>query len=315
MMTLLSLMLVSCDSREEDVTDINLGVIINYGQYGKFTVTNACTGEDLNASANNMFDKDTLRIVFQPEEKYKDTLFTISCDDLKSIGDSLFVLKNRTSSPDSLLITATCQSDSTLRAESKIGISVSHAYAVVPFWLQASQDLLLLSTAQVTYTDADGHEHTFDISDEDWVRPDSITLYLFRDNNGYEQLISDKAEGEGKGWTLIEEEKLGPNATYTFDVRYYHLGIGACVSVTYKHKENVVTSVDTYYLYHSLDRKSADITVPNGIVVDIYNPTNIDLTNHDVSQAELNDYFSKLQSNPDIINLSISSTGDITQSR
>lgn len=308
------LVMACCHDDDEENTAVNNDdqrvktVDVN----GTFTITNICTGESVK-SAMKLFDKDTLRIVFQPEGEFKDQPFTITCEDLKSIGESLFVLKSQSLSPDSLLITATCQSDKTKRAESIIGISVSHAYAVVPFWLQASQDLLLLSTAQVTYTDADGQEHTFDITDDDWVRPDSITMYVFKDGNDYEQVTYDKAEGLEKGWTLVEEEKLGPNATYTFDVRYYHLGIDASVIVTYNRKEKGAASADSYYLYHSIDRKSADITVPNGLVNDIYTSTNIDLTDHDVPKAEIDDYFVKLQSNPDIFKLNISGTGKIMQ--
>lgn len=296
----------------EEPTESKKDTTITVG--GTFVISNKCTGDRMNASAMNMFDKDTLCIEFEPEEKYKDSPFTITCEDLKPIGDGLFVLIDKTASPESLLVTATYQSDNIqYKAENSMSINVSHAYAVVPFWLQASQDLLLLSTAQVTYTDADGQKHTFEIDDEQWERPDSITLYLFRDNNGFEQLIDDKAEGEDKGWTLIEEERLGPNATYTFDVRYYHLGIDASVSVVYKRKENVAATADTYYLYHSLDRKKADITVPVGVVVDIYNSTNIDLTNHDVPRVELDDYFIKLKNSPDVFNMNISNSGIITK--
>ena len=281
---------------------------------GAFTITNISSGKVMNASSNKMFDKDTLRIMFQPKEEHKDLQFTIDCEELKSIGDNLYILKSNTLSPNSLKVTAKCESGNTQYcAETKIGINISHSYAVIPFCVQASQDLLLLSSAQVTYTDADGQEHSFGINDEEWVRPDSINLYLFRDNNGNEQLINDKSEGEEKGWTLIEEEKLGPNATFTFDVRYYHLGIDASVSVTYKRKEHVTATADTYYLLHRIDRKSADITVSNGIVVDIYNPTNIDLTDHNIPNTELENYFIKLQSNPDIFKLNISNTGSITQ--
>lgn len=292
-----------CDDIEIAMPDtyINIPIVVN----GTFTIRNICTGEEMNSSIKNMFDKDTLCIVFQPEEKYKDKLFTITCEDLKSIGDSLFVLKDKSLSPDSLLITATCQSDTTIRVEDKFDISVSHAYAVVPFCLEASQDLLLLSTAEVTYTDADGQEHTFDVSDDKWVRSEGTFLYEFVDDNGQKHVTFDKTEGLDKGWTLILEKQYGPDATYTFDVRYYHLGIDASVSVTYKPKENITLSADTYYLYHYLDRKKADITISNGLVNDIYAPIGRNATSDYVPQSELNDYFSKLQSTPDVFKLNI----------
>lgn len=280
---------------------------------GTFTITNKCTGEEI-VTTTDMFDQDTLCIEFEPEEKYKAQQFTISCEELSSLGNGFFVLKNRTSSPTSLLISAICKSEATQYIANKaIDVNVSHTYAVVPFWLQASQDLLLLSTAQVTYTDADGREHSFDIKDEDWERPDSITLYTFQDSEGFENYEENKAEGLEKGWTLKEEEKLGPNATYSFDVRYYHLDIDASVTVRYKRKDGVSATADSYYLYHAIDRKSAKITIPGITVIDQYNHINLDLTDHDVSKSALDKYFNNLNSSTDTFKLNISNGGTITK--
>lgn len=280
---------------------------------GTFTITNKCTGEEI-VTTTDMFDQDTLCIEFEPEEKYKAQQFTISCEELSSLGNGFFVLKNRTSSPTSLLISAICKSEATQYIANKaIDVNVSHTYAVVPFWLLASQDLLLLSTAQVTYTDADGREHSFDIKDEDWERPDSIILYTFQDSEGFEHYEENKAEGLEKGWTLKEEEKLGPNATYSFDVRYYHLDIDASVTVRYKRKDGVSATADSYYLYHTIDRNSAKITIPGITVIDQYNHINLDLTDHDVSKSALDKYFNNLNSSTDTFKLNISNGGTITK--
>ena len=71
---------------------------------GAFTITNISSGKVMNASSNKMFDKDTLRIMFQPKEEHKDLQFTIDCEELKSIGDNLYILKSNTLSPNSLRI-------------------------------------------------------------------------------------------------------------------------------------------------------------------------------------------------------------------
>lgn len=74
---------------DDDDDEMNKTVVVE----GVFKITNNCTGEDFSVSTNHMFDKDTLRIVFLPEEKYQDQSFTITCKELNSIGDSLFVLR------------------------------------------------------------------------------------------------------------------------------------------------------------------------------------------------------------------------------
>lgn len=272
-------------------------------EVGEIVVTNLSAQEEITSNTTTMLNGDTLKVMFLPKNEFIGKRFTMSSSQLKKLNDSLFVANNHKAGLTVVSLVAELEEDASIKVQKDIEVNVPSSYAIVPFVLQASQDLLQFTTAEVTYTDAAGEKHIFTIDNKDWHRPDSTSIFHYDTDTPQD------------GWTLIEERKLAPNADFTFRVRYYQLGIDASVSVRYVAKANVTLSADSYYFYHDLDRYSAEIVVPNTIVRDIYNSTRFDLTNHDVAKADVPAYLETLKSEPDVFNLNISAKGDITEKK
>lgn len=81
---------------------------------GRFQLLKYPTGENLlGGNAPSLFDGDTLRVVFEPKEKYKDRAFDIQCDKLVKADNAqdLYIAKGSSLSlgENTISLTATCK--------------------------------------------------------------------------------------------------------------------------------------------------------------------------------------------------------------
>lgn len=148
------------------------------------------------------------------------------------------------------------------------------SYAVVPYVLKVTDDLLQFVTPEITYNDEAG-SHTVRLTSGDFTRTDSA------DNDGYK-------------------------CRYTFEVRYNSFPATTQVYVRYIAKDGSAPVRDRYVLRHFLGRETA--TFHNMNIYDIYAPSHIG-GQWVVSKDDVRDYIDKLATTPDIKCWTIDETG------
>lgn len=180
--------------------------------------------------------------------------------------------------------------------------------AQIPFIVNASQDLLNFVTAELTYTDGYGHTHVIALSDEDWNKPDSISAYTYRREDGSEFIVFEGEEID-PSWTFVEESRFLPDADYKF-TQQYPLGSECHVSIRYSRKPSAQIQDRKYYFSHYVDRGKASINARNRIVIDNYFSIHIIAAQYASSQVE--EYISNLVNTTDELSLAIDKNGHIT---
>lgn len=307
-------MLVSCSCCDDDKTEIK------HDDAGVFAIINLNTGEAIDGSTANMLIDDTLKVEFTPKSEYQKKSFSVTCSSssIKTLKDNLFLVSGVINDKVKFLAYSKEEDDKTITeysAEKELTINIPSSYAIIPFHLEVSPDLLQLVTAEVNYKNGDGAQGSFVINDEDWIHQDSTTVRLYVDDDGYEYYIGGSQTPE-EGWKLLEQRKVVSNSIYDFSMRCYHLGVDNEVTVNYIPKSQYTLDKDTYTLVHELDRRSAKIVIPNVVVIDNYSgfsfSINIGLWNG-VNKKDVQSYLDNLRNTPDVFRFNISDGGNITK--
>ncbi|MBQ6208477.1 MAG: hypothetical protein IJK42_01710 [Prevotella sp.] len=312
---LLSMMLVSCSCCDDDKTEIK------HDDAGDFAIINLNTGEAIDGSSANMLIDDTLKVEFTPKSEYQKKSFSVTCSSssIKKLNDNLFLVSSVINDKVKFFAYSKEEDDKTITeysAEKELTINVPSTYAIIPFHLEVSPDLLQLVTAEVNYKNGNGTQGTFVINDDDWIHQDSTTVRLYVDADGHEYYIGGSQTPE-EGWVLQEQIKFVSNSIYDFKMRYYQLGVDNEIVVNYKPKTQYTLDKDTYYFNHSITRKSATIEISNTTVMDISSDfsvtINIGSMDSDVNKNDVKSYLDKLQNTPDVYKFNISDRGMITK--
>lgn len=291
-----------CDDEDDEASVIN-------NNAGTFAVTNISYDDSVDRLSVKAIEIDTLKVKFTPQSDYQSENFIVECPPLKKLNDSLFVVEGLKVGDNEIMLTATCKKEKeTLSKAETLKISVPEKYVIMPYHLTMSKDLEELVQPEVSYTDGDGHIHTYKVSTNDIVRPDSTLVEMYEDVNGKTHLVYD---GEGvpeTDWTKVEERKLANPTYYDFNVRYYKVGISSNVTVRYLPRHNVELTRERYYLSHCLDRGSATVHIPNLLYMD--SSTSFRLTikiggEDGIGKDEVASALEELEKTPDVINLNI----------
>ena len=298
-------MLSSCSSEDEVTQTVD--------DAGTFIVTNLSYDEGNDNLNVNALKGDTLKVIFSPKKDYKDLKFVLDCQELKKLNDSLFVVTDSKAGryQHSLSAKYEAKTESTnisYSANNILTVNIPEAYVIIPYKVSISNDLLGFVDAELSYTDADGNDHTCVISDNQWVRSDSVRCQLWEDAKGGLHFVEVEKDHAEEGWTLVEERMELPYIYYDFIVRYYNVGISTNVIVRYKQKESMSFDRDSYDFYHKLKRGKADVHIPNLIYID--NSFSFDLTiniggDNLLKKDKVKDYIDELVKTPDVIKLRI----------
>lgn len=298
-----------CDKEESGTEDSN--VVDSYS--GVFTITNLSTHELIGDSAN-VINNDTLVIHFTPKQEYANPnyKFEIICGQaLEQIDDSTFTVPKSFSGSKSLVVSASATVDEKIyNALRIITLNVPQSYISIPMVVSVSADLKEFVDVELSYTDKNGNEQRHLVKEEEWVKPDSTTLFVYKKENGTITF----GEVLPQGATLIEEERYKPNCLFIMDARFYDLGkdITTTFCARYTLKSGIDINRENYELTHNIDRRSANIRIPSQIVIDYYIPITIDLSNHVINKGSIPSYLDALSKTPDIKRFKISTSGQIS---
>lgn len=269
-----SAMLMTSSCKSDDDTNPIAPIVDK--QAGSFKVVNLSYDDGTTGTSITALPDDTLKVAFVPKEKYRNISFKVNCEGLNKLNDSMYVVKNSNSGIMKCQMTADFKqknysTDISYSAQDVLEIRIPESYAIIPYYLSLSQDLKELVSPEITYIDADRKKHTFVLEDETFSQPDSTTFYTYRDSEGREHTTSNSEPDEG--WTLIEKVKFANPVKSRFVIRYYNVGIVAEVQFRYIPKDNVKLTRERYFLSRSFDRESANVHIPNMLVVDVYQST------------------------------------------
>ena len=283
--------MTSC-SNDDDVTEQTVDerqkTEVTNSDAGEFKVTNISyqgTEDGLSLSA---LSGDTLKIIFTPKSEYSKLAFEKNYEGLEQINDSLYRVKDsRAGTHEYKLVTSgreeTNDAIVNLSAKGSLKVNIPEAYVIMPYIIGMTDDLQKLVTPKVTYSDAEGKNHTFMVRDEDLTKKsyDDFTTYF-----------------------------------YTFNVRYYKIGITSSVSVTYVPRSNIQLNQERYYMYHSLRKGRADVHIPGLIYVD--NSISLDISINiggegGIPKGEVPAALEKLKNTPDVLRFDIFKDDGITE--
>ncbi len=334
--------MVSCDGDDENT------LVVKDTSAGTFIVKNLSTQEIIGQSAE-VINKDTILIVFKPNQSYLNSTFTIICNGLEKVNDSIYVLPKdyldsgvtidgntiTVSKPkdlpndievnvlasDTIKATPDSESDYIIKAESSFKLNVAKSYVIIPLKVKISPDLKSFVDVELSYTDKDGNEQKYLIQEDEWVKPDSVTLYTYETEEGetsYGYVVPD-------GCKIIEEERFARDCYYVLNTRFLNLenDVTTTFSASYIPKPDMEIDKENYTFKHGIDRMSASISIPGTIVIDNYISFNISVDIHigmgtdDISTPEetkekVKSYLEELSNHPDTKTFSISKTGIIT---
>lgn len=315
---------------------------------GTFIVKNLSTQATIGQSAE-IINRDTILIAFKPNQEYINSTFTIICNGLERVNDSIYVLPkdylnsgvttdgntitahNPKDLPDVIevnilasdTITTTSDSESyyIIKAESSFKLNVAKSYVIIPLKVNLSPDLKSFVDVELSYTDKDGNEQKYLIKEEEWVKPDSVTLFEYETEEGetnFGYVVPD-------GCKIIEEERFARDCYYVLNTRFLNLenDVTTTFSARYIPKPDIEIDRENYTFKHGIDRMSASISIPGTIVIDNYISFNISIDIHigmgtdDISTPEetkekVRSYLEELSNTPDIKKFNISKTGLIT---
>lgn len=251
-------------------------------QAGTFKIINQSYDDGTTGPEFIALPGDTLKVIFTPKNDYKGLAFETNCEGLNQLNDSMFVVKKNASGSTKFTVSAAYkdETDSTTTnysAQTGFEITIPEIYVIIPYKLSLSQDLKDLVTPEVTYTDADGKQHTFIL--KDWIDTEN-------------------------------------SATTRFYVRYYKVGVTAKVEFRYIPKQNVSLTHDNYYLSRTFDRESATIHIPNMFVSDFYTSINISIIiggegTYGTSKEDIPAAIEELSRTVDVLKFSIDEMGSI----
>ena len=274
------LMVTSCSNDNNDGNDGKKPFVDQ--QAGTFKIINQSYDDGTTGPEFIALPGDTLKVTFTPKNDYKSHTFKVSCEGLNQLNDSMFVVKKNASGSTDYTVSAEYknETDSTITnysAQTDIEITVPESYVIIPYRLTLSQDLKELVTPEVTYTDADGKQHTFIV--KDWNETEYAT-------------------------------------TTRFYVRYYKVGVTTKVEFRYIPKQDVSLTRNIYFLSRTFDRESATIHIPNMVNIDIYTTINIPLIiggdgTYGTPKEDVSTAIEELSRTVDVLKFSIDEMGHI----
>lgn len=315
---------------------------------GTFIVKNLSTQATIGQSAE-VINRDTILIVFKPNQKYINSTFTIICNGLEKVNDSIYVLPKiyldsgvttdgntitvhkpkdlpdvievNILASDTITTTSDSESNYVIKAESSFNLNVAKSYIIIPLKVSTSPDLKSLVDVELSYTDKYGNEQKYLIKEEEWVKPDSVTLFKYETEEGetnYGYVVPD-------GCKIIEEERLSSDCYYVLNTRFLDLenDVTTIFSARYIPKPNIEIDKENYDFSHSIDRMSAKVSIPGTIFIDNYISFNIslnikigvgtdDISTPEETKEKVRSYLEELSNTPDIKKFNISKTGLIT---
>lgn len=269
--------LTSCckDDKQE-----NEKTVPSDSQAGKFSVSNLSYQEEGEKLSLTALTGDTLKISFSPKQEYANMKFSLNCEGLEQINDSLYKVIETEDGDHTYKLFAEYENKTGVTsayytATSELKISIPKTYIIIPYKMTMSSDLKELVTPEITYTDSEGKSHIFSVSEDKLLK------------NQIEDVI---------------------NYSYIYKVRYYKTGITSTFTVKYVPKQNVAYERDRYYLSHSLDRMRAGIHIPNQTNIDIYNSFDINIKiggDNGIAKEDIAATLAELSNTPDVIKLNI----------
>ena len=296
---------------------------------GTFTLSNPNSGKELVATFYNsivLYVGDTIKVDFKPNDKYKDYEFTISSEQLVSIGNNQFVVPASLASAEAhtsntsfvgdagkpVKIIATCNET---KDNVKYQLSATNecrifAYSIpesllVKYTLEVSAELLQFVIPTIVCANEDGSKTTsYTLKDGDWEKTEKEHIVVYSDDEGKDHYVSvTKGEKPEEGWVKTYEYDSWPPYTYVFERDYTAKNTTLVATVTYQAKDNVSVTQDSYEFYHKLDWYNKQ----RGVVM------NVDLTDHTVRKDKVLEYIDNLVGKADEIKLFIDRTGKIEQ--
>lgn len=312
-----------CKDDDDEITTVSDNVA------GSFKLLNPASGEELVATFYNcikIYVGDTIKVDFTPNDKYKNCKFNINCEQLKKVGENLFVVPEALKSAEAhkqfyvivgepgepVKFTA---SYNEVKEDVKYILSAEvetrlFAYGIpenllVKYTLDISQDLAQFVIPTITFPNENGNGmNSLVVKDTDWIKSNVEHVKIYSDVNGKHHHI---IEGEGKqpesGWELLEEYDYLPPYYYTLDRNYTTKNTTLTVTVSYQQKENINITEDSYEFNHKLDWNNEQ----RGLVI------NLDLTDHTVKKEKVQEYLDNLVGKTDEVKLYIDRTGKIEQ--
>lgn len=326
----------------------NTPMVVKDTSAGTFIVKNLSTQEIIGQSAE-VINRDTILIVFKPNQSYLNSTFTIICNGLEKVNDSIYVLPKdyldsgvtvdgntiTVSKPkdlpddievnvlasDTIKATSDSESDYIIKAESSFKLNVAKSYVIIPLKVKISPDLKSFVDVELSYTDKDGNEQKYLIKEDEWVKPDIETFYEYKTENG------ETAYGFSvpEGCEIIHEEPYVPDCYYVLNTRFLNLenDVTTTFSARYILKPDIEVAKENYTFKHSIDRMPANISIPGTILIDNYISFSISIDIHigvgtdgvstpEETKEKVISYLEELSSHPDTKKFRISKTGTIT---
>ena len=297
----------SCCKNDETVEPET--IVIDAG--GTFYVQILATGEEITNTAE-VIKGDSLLVVYKPKSENQNKSFLISCDGMEQKRDGVFVLKKEANGTFPVVFKAECSGETEIyRATKTLNLTIPSSYFLIPMIVSVSNDLLSFVDVDLCYTDKEGAEHQYRITEKDWFKYDSYTWYTYKDENGNVVESTNVPEG----CEIISEETIDDtDSHFTLQTRFLNLQENVTTTFTahYTPKADLVLNKDNYKFMHNIDRKSATISISGVTVVDMYLPINIDLTNHTVLKENVATYVENLSQTPDVKKFRISTDGHIS---
>lgn len=284
---------------------------------GTFEITNLSAYEPVGNTAV-VICHDTLLIKFYPKQDYENSTFTISCPELEKVNDSIFVVPNLKTGENQITLEAADTIDNINiniinKSEQVITLTIPESYMIIPLLVSVSADLKPFIDVELSYTNIEGKEQKYLIKEEEWIKPDSVTLYKYETADGKISYAYTVPEGA----KILEEERHAPNPHFSLDTRFLDLKNDVTTTFTARYipKHDIELSREKYSFTHNIDRKSARVSIPGKIVIDAYTAINIDLTDHTVLKENVAAYLEELASKPDVKKFKLSTSGDIDSVR
>ena len=307
-------MVVTACSDDDENSKEEPKSLVTETQAGTFTLKNLTYNGLHDGSSITALPGDTIMIAFTPKQGYESIPFEIECKGLDKTDSNLYRVPDKATNGDIIVeLTAEFKDETkttifSYSAQMTFIVKIPEAYVVIPYTITMSPDLQELVIPEVSYTDTYGTAHTFTVSDNDIVKPDSVLLEIYADADGNKHLVDVTKNEPQEGWEKVGERKVATPTSFTFNVRYYQVGVKSNVTVNYIPKQHSTLTRDRYYLSHQLTRGSATVRVPNLIYIDHIMNMNIAINiggDSGISRDEVDAAISELAKQPDVLNLYI----------
>lgn len=301
----------SCSSDDDKTPKIE----VKDDAAGTFVIKNLSTHASIGQNPE-VINRDTILIAFRPKQDYRESTFTIMCEGLEKICDSLYILPKEffddgvkidgnvitvskpKDTPNSIEVKASAIDTITTRttdneksfivkSETTFTLNVAKSYAIIPLQVGLSSDLKSLVDVKVSYTDINGIEQQFQVNDDEWIN-------------------SDKA-----------------NDTYVFTMNTRFLNIKDKEVMTtftahYSQKNDIVYDKKTYILAHDLSKGKGFVFIPGSSIINIGQSINWSLviggrSEYEYDSEDVATYLDDLSQNPDKKKYCISKQGEIKE--